>query len=118
MPVSLEKNGLTYLTIPAGFNSKTFDIVVVNRPNIRNFNVNLVFPSYLKRSQEQFNNIGNLQVPEGTKINWTFQTIFSEHVYISFGDEESNTELQSVDNQIFTASKEVKESSPYEIHLQ
>ena len=102
----------------AGFNSETFDINVVDRPNIRNFNVDLDFPPYLKRSPEKLSNIGNLQVPEGTKVNWTFQTIFSDKVYVSFGEKGDNIELESIDNQIFIANKEVVESGPYEIKLQ
>ncbi|MEM7108235.1 MAG: hypothetical protein AAF519_08415, partial [Bacteroidota bacterium] len=52
----------------AGFESDQYVINVVQRPILKTFNVYLDFPGYLSRKKERLSNVGNLQVPEGTKI--------------------------------------------------
>ncbi len=101
----------------AGFNSEKYSINVVNRPNIKNFNVTLDYPSYLGRDQERFSNIGNLQVPEGTRVDWNYQTIFTDSMYMQFEAESSAYALHPSDNQIFEFQKRVEQSQDYEISL-
>jgi len=100
----------------AGFKSRNYQIKVVNRPNIRNFDVQLVFPAYLSRNLERISNIGNLQIPEGTQVKWSFKTIDTEKLTISFGDQ-TTEELQQSENQLFEYEKQLMESTPYTLRL-
>jgi hypothetical protein len=101
----------------AGFNSDHYTIQVVNRPNLKNFNVVLLFPDYLGKNQEILSNIGNLQIPEGTKVEWQFQTLFADSMFMKFMNDETNHLLEKTGDEIFTYSRQVEESQNYEISL-
>jgi len=101
----------------AGFSSEKYELKVVNRPNIKNFNVELSYPTYLNRNHEQFSNTGTLEVPEGTTIKWDFQTFFTDSISIKFENNPDPISLQLVDNQIFTTERSVHKSGYYELLL-
>jgi hypothetical protein len=101
----------------AGFNSEKFELKVVNRPNIKNFNVELSYPAYLNRNHDRFSNIGSLEVPEGTRIQWQFQTLFTDSISIKFENGTDPINLQLSDNQLFTIDKRVHKSGSYELFL-
>jgi len=99
----------------AGFTSKEYAIKVVNRPNLKNFNVFLDYPNYLRRRSERIENIGNLNIPEGTLVKWQFKTVDAESLSISFDDE--IIDVQSTDNQLYEYNKRFKESVLYKLLL-
>ena len=101
----------------AGFYSDNYRIEVVNRPNIKNFNVVLLYPEYLGKNQEILTNIGNLQIPEGTKVEWQFQTLFADSMFMKFMHDETINALEKDGNDIFRYNRQVKKSQNYEISL-
>ena len=101
----------------AGFNSENYIIEVVNRPNIKNFNVVLDYPGYLRKNREILTNVGNLQIPEGTNIEWQFQTLFADSMFMKFRNDSGYQMLEKREPQIFQFQKQVKESQNYEISM-
>ncbi|MBL3654540.1 hypothetical protein JL102_00240 [Fulvivirga sp. 2943] len=101
----------------AGYNSSTYHLTVVDRPNIKNFNVYLNYPSYLGKKNERLSNTGNLQIPEGTKVKWQLKTIQSEEATIGFDKSDSLYQLKNVDNQVFEFEKAFFQSSIYSLNL-
>ncbi|MDA0193693.1 MAG: hypothetical protein O2887_00710 [Bacteroidetes bacterium] len=101
----------------AGFNSDDYHIKVVSRPNLKGFNVYLVYPSYVNKENERLNNVGNLQIVEGTKVKWQISTIEADSMSFKFESDDflSNTTL--VDNQLFEIERKILESDNYSIHL-
>lgn len=99
----------------AGFRSIEHIIKVVNRPNLRNFNVLLNYPAYLGKRPERIENIGNLNVPEGTRIKWQFNTLDTDTLNIAF-DEEMYS-VQTIDNQIFEFEKQFDKTTSYKLML-
>lgn len=57
-----------------GFNSSAFVISVRPRPTLLNMSALLNYPAYLKRKSENVSNVGDLLIPEGTKVTWQFTT--------------------------------------------
>ena len=112
------QRGTAFSFEAAGFNSSDFNIEVVNRPNLKNFNVNMVFPKYVGRDNQTVQNIGNLEVPQGTLIKWQYKTLDAEKMKIIFGDTKKENELQMIDNQIFSYQKKVLKTQGYQIKLQ
>ncbi len=102
----------------AGFDSKEYTIEVVNRPNLRSFNVNLNYPSYVKRENEHLENIGNLEIPEGTSVEWMYQALDANEMNIKFGENGKLEPLELADNQLFMYDRKVVKSENYSIHLQ
>jgi hypothetical protein len=58
----------------AGFKSELYQIKVLPNPLLLHFEVLMEYPKYLNRENESFKNLGNINVPQGTKITWRFNT--------------------------------------------
>jgi len=101
----------------AGFNSSSYEINVVNRPNIKNFEAELIFPKYLNRKVERLNNIGNFQIPEGTNIKWYYQTLNTNDFEIYFENADDTIDVLNTDNQLFTYEKQFFNSTNYTLSL-
>lgn len=57
-----------------GFSSSTFTVSVKPRPELLNATATLNFPSYLSKRAEEVSNVGDMLLPEGTKVTWRFKT--------------------------------------------
>ncbi len=101
----------------AGFTSSTHKIEVVNRPDLRNFNVYLDYPNYLNKKNETLNNVGNLQIPEGTSVIWQLSTLDVEEAAIQFSKGNEPEKLQISDNQLFEYNRKLFQSDFYSILL-
>ena len=108
----------TFVFEAAGFSSQEYKISVISRPNLKNFSVDVRYPKYVKRKNESFKNTGNLQVPEGTKITWQFNTLAADKLIVSFEKEKNKKSLQPVDNQLFTINHIAKYSQDYTLKLE
>lgn len=57
-----------------GFSSAVFNVSVKPRPELLQATATLNFPAYLDKKAETVNNVGDLLLPEGTKVLWNFKT--------------------------------------------
>ena len=101
----------------AGFKSRLYELKIVNRPNIKSFHITLSFPPYLQRSIERINNIGNMEIPEGTRVKWLFSALDARDMSISFENEKLDNELVSDSDQLFEYEKQMLNSDDYIIRL-
>ncbi|RLC25224.1 MAG: hypothetical protein DRH21_04320 [Deltaproteobacteria bacterium] len=101
----------------AGFKSRLYELKIVNRPNIKTFHITLSFPPYLQRSIERINNIGNMEIPEGTRVKWLFSALDARDMSISFENEKLDKELVSAGDQLFEYEKQMLNSDDYIIRL-
>jgi len=101
----------------AGFKSRLYELKIVNRPNIKSFHITLSFPPYLQRSIERINNIGNMEIPEGTRVKWLFSALDARDMSISFENEKLDKELVSAGDQLFEYEKQMLNSDDYIIRL-
>jgi len=101
----------------AGFNSVSKTIRVVDRPNLKNFSVYLDYPDYLSREDQRLDNVGNLQVPEGTEITWQFSTLAADSMELVFEDQADTHQLEENTEGTFSLEKQVFESDTYQINL-
>ncbi len=103
----------------AGYDSKDYELNVVERPFLQNFQVELNYPSYLQKKNERLSNIGNFQVPEGTQINWQFKTLNTDSLRIAFPGSGEDTVLNSASGKtpLLSFLKQAKNSQDYEISL-
>jgi hypothetical protein len=100
----------------AGFYSATYEIKLVRRPEVTQFKVELEYPKYLNRKNEKVLNAGNLEIPEGTVVNWVLRTAHANQASIMFISG-SSVQMQVIDNQGFTLRKAFQEPNQYEITL-
>ncbi|HSA83675.1 MAG TPA: DUF4175 family protein, partial [Patescibacteria group bacterium] len=107
----------TFQLEAAGFYSDQYSVEVFNRPELTSFEVDLDYPKYLRKKSETLKNAGNLEVPEGTIIQWRLSTSHAEEAKIFFSSEESPLEFQIIDNQNFKYLRKLLDSDQYEISL-
>ena len=101
----------------AGYYSTGYEISVANRPELAAFTIDLQFPKYIQRKNEQLKNAGNLEIPEGTIITWKLNTSNANGASIMFASDSAKTDLQSADNQVFVFKKAFKKADQYEVFL-
>ncbi|PWK75423.1 hypothetical protein LX99_03917 [Mucilaginibacter oryzae] len=61
-----------------GFSSAVYEIKVNRKPALLHFDVDLVYPAYLHKKNENLLNVGDLTIPEGTVVNWRLHTQYAE----------------------------------------
>ncbi|HEY2580896.1 MAG TPA: DUF4175 family protein [Mucilaginibacter sp.] len=57
-----------------GFSSASYEIKVNLRPALLHFDAALTYPAYLHKKNETLTNAGDLTIPAGTIVNWSFHT--------------------------------------------
>jgi hypothetical protein len=102
----------------AGFYSDVNHVTLAARPELTQFKIELEYPRYLQRKNEQLINAGNLEIPEGTMVHWKLSTANAEKAAISFMSENTLNEFKSTDDQSFMYSKEFRNPDGYEIVLE
>ncbi len=99
----------------SGFRSKDFVLKVLPKPIILTFNTSLNYPSYLGKKNERVQNIGDVTVPEGTKIDWEFFAQNTSEIRIALGDS-SYTARQSGKDE-FRFSSKLKNDVAYTVFV-
>ena len=69
-----------------GFRSKKYELIALPNPILLNFDIALVYPKYLNKKDETIKNTGDLVIPAGTKIGWSFNTQNTDQLRINFND--------------------------------
>jgi hypothetical protein len=95
-----------------GFNSSTFTVDVKPRPSLLNMTAKVIYPNYLNRKNEVINNVGDLLIPEGTKITWEFKTENSESLAFISQNQAYNLKVED-DLASFTST--LKNNSNYRV---
>lgn len=73
-------------------NSLPYTLKVLAKPNLTEFSLNLQYPSYVGRKDEVIRNVGDVVVPEGTKMSWSFDAFNTDKIQFVFGSA-SNADL-------------------------
>ncbi|UXX80431.1 hypothetical protein N7E81_04870 [Reichenbachiella carrageenanivorans] len=102
----------------ADYESAKIEVEVLQRPDIKAFNIDLNYPDYTGKKDEKLENVGNLIIPEGTLVTWTVQTVETQKIQIQFVSERAKVQLESIGNQLFEVKKTIKKSDSYQLHLE
>jgi hypothetical protein len=100
-----------------GVSSKEFTLEVLEKPNIASFEVQLDYPDYVQQRDETLENIGDLNVPVGTKINWVFNAQHTDELSIAFSDEQTIKEARRFDDALFTIEKRALRDMTYRLYV-
>ncbi|HRH10619.1 MAG TPA: DUF4175 domain-containing protein [Bacteroidia bacterium] len=107
------QNNTPFHLSASGFDSKEYELKVLAKPTLLQFNLQLIYPSYLGKTNERLNNSGDLQIPQGTKVVWTFNTKNTDHLFLRFNDSLVGTPRSAEDQ--FTYSRRFMQSGNYSI---
>jgi hypothetical protein len=109
---------ITFQFEAAGYKSNTFQVSLMERPELIGIKAELNFPAYLQRKTEQINNAGNLLVPEGTEIKWNIEVSNATSALMVFGFPEEKERLGQSGKSSFSISKSFKESKSYSLLME
>lgn len=98
----------------AGFRSEEYQLNILSRPEIGSFNIELDYPAHTRRANESVNNVGNLQIPEGTKATWQINAKEANNVWLAIFDPTDSLIAEEINN-VFSVSDRFMESTGYEI---
>lgn len=95
------------------FKSEEYSLLVKPRPTLLNFNVFISYPAYLNKSNEKFENTGDLQVPEGSQIRWEFKALNSDQIDLELGKQRFL--LKQNEKNLFSLSHKAMHSLSYTV---
>lgn len=97
------------------FSSDEFEIIVKKKPVLINYQAQLFYPGYLNKPSETIQNPGDLTLPIGTIVKWSFNT---ENVSsIGFRTLNKNVSLNSTQENKFSYQTKVLKNGIYSIIL-
>lgn len=101
----------------AGYSSNEHKLIIVERPSLLSFDVTLSYPAYLQKPSETLTNVGNLTIPEGTRVDWNFRASATKNLALSF-EGEANPFPTNKNSKEFIFQKSIRKSSAYTIELE
>ncbi|MEP6261276.1 MAG: DUF4175 family protein [Gillisia sp.] len=112
-----------------GVRSRPYEIRVIKVPRLVDFEMEMHYPGYLKRSMQKVKGTGSISVPEGTKVTWKLKAISTEEVMLSTRDTAvpfnrtgddfnfSRSLYSNMAYQIKTSNEEVKDHETLEYNI-
>ncbi|MDH3243103.1 MAG: DUF4175 domain-containing protein [Saprospiraceae bacterium] len=97
-----------------GVESKPYNLHVLKKPNILDFQTTLDYPAYIGRPDESLNNIGDLVVPQGTQIDWLVNAVNTDEMAFVMANE-ANSPAKRLGEGLFTFGARVFRNSDYRI---
>jgi len=99
-------NSIDFFFIADEYKSKQFSLSVLPIPQILNFNLVADVPDYTGEKDFLLKNIGDISVPEGSKLHWDISAVDAESIQICLNDSNKlksikindNFEIQSIAN--------------------
>ena len=101
----------------SGFLSDSYNLELMSRPNLANFDIQIEYPSYINKAKDEFENIGNVTVPAGSTITWILKTESSDSALINFDEAKFSYQAQRDGYDAFVFKKLIDKSHQYSIKL-
>lgn len=97
--------------------SADYILEVLPKPNITSFTVDLDYPAYLGRRDEQLANIGDLTVPAGTRLKWAFDTENTGTIDLLFANDKEVTGLDRDGTDLFSFNHRAMKNDRYTLYI-
>jgi hypothetical protein len=78
------RSDVSFRFMVSKYRSRDFDILVMPKPLLIKFQIKIEYPGYINRESEVLNNVGDLTLPEGSKVKWKFYVSEADHLYLRF----------------------------------
>lgn len=111
---NVQENTTFYLEAN-GFTSKQYSLDVIAKPLIKEFTININYPKYLNKSQEILKNSGDINVPFGSSVDWVFDAVATDEIFMQFSDTSIGLKKNSKNNFIY--NKVLKNNDNYIIKI-
>ena len=105
----------TEIVFEAGkFKSKPYNVKVVPKPLLSNFEVTLHYPNYIGKKKESLTDVGDLNIPQGTSVEWELKGINTDQIDLILNDELTKT--KKIEEDLFQFKKRILSNSSYTIY--
>ena len=108
------QNSTTFKLTADKYISNVYEINVLPKPIMLDFEINLDYPAYTGKKDEVITKNGDLIVPIGTNIGWTFYTRNTDEIHLEFQDR--NITLNPNESNIFKYGNTFFVSQQYTIN--
>jgi hypothetical protein len=103
----------TFTFKAAGYESKEYKLVALPEPLVVGFDVKLHYPAYLGKKDESLHNTGDLSIPQGTTVQWNFNTNNTDKLQVKFND--SNNSLNPSAKDAYSYTRRFMQSGTYSV---
>ncbi len=107
------QGSIPFRIVAGEFTSEEYELKVFPKPTILNFDVVVSFPAYISKPDEKVENQGDLVLPEGSVVTWSFYTKDVTAVKIRL--EKELVTLLADKNNTFRYSARMAKSTSYSI---
>ncbi|MFK8103536.1 MAG: DUF4175 family protein [Saprospiraceae bacterium] len=98
-------------------NSDDYTLEVLKKPNIVGFETKLDYPAYTQRKDEALANIGDLVIPQGTNIDWVFNSLNTDSIQIQFSSQSDLKATNRFSDDLFTLKKKAMKDETYKLYV-
>ncbi|MBW2961552.1 DUF4175 family protein [Mesonia aestuariivivens] len=92
--------------------SKPYQLEVINVPILVNFVIQLDYPAYVAKKDEEIQGTGNATIPEGTKVSWKLKAKSTNQIQLNLPD--TSRVFQKSDDE-FSLQQQIFRSTNYQI---
>ena len=90
---------------------------VLLKPDLTGFDLDLDYPGYIGRRDEKLSNIGDVVIPEGTKITWNFTSENTDEVKLLFSSNKKVEDAERKSDNRFRFLKRIKKNDLYKVFI-
>jgi len=101
----------------SGVESKGYTLDVLKKPNVLGFEVELDYPAYTGRQDEELSSIGDLVVPAGTEIDWVFNAENTDDIRLRFSGDEETVAAKRFSDDLFTYQRRARKDQAYKLYI-
>ena len=98
------------------YNSDKYVLQMLPKPGITSFKTTIYPPSYTGLQSQILDNIGDLQITSGTKVDWSFNGIDIDSVFVMVNDSVKIKATKNSGN--FVISSNIYKSTNYNVYIQ
>ncbi len=95
--------------------SEKHTLLALPKALVKGMEIILEYPSYLHKPTEKIKNTGDLALPEGTKVKWSFNTENTDFIALSFAD--SVYRLNKSNDDKFSFTKKIRDTQQYKMSV-
>jgi len=90
---------------------------VLKKPNLVNFNLSLDYPAYTGVPDETLDNIGDISVPQGTKVVWNFDAENTDLLQMHFSGAKQKIDAKQKGANAFDFYKRIMRNLSYKVFI-
>jgi len=109
-------NSVQFYFTDLKYNSEKYNLQLLPKPGITQFKTTIFPPAYTGLQSQVLENIGDLQIPNGTKVEWSFNGIDIDSVFVMVND---SVRIKATNtNGNFVIISNIYKSTNYNVYIQ